>query len=112
MSRPRKARTVCQMPIITEFSPLGRTDDFVILTVEEYEAIRWIDKEKCTQEECSIRMEVSRPTVQFIYDSARSKLANALVSGIGIRIEGGDYAICDGNKTHCFCDNCCKRQKQ
>lgn len=69
--------------------------DVIIMHVEEYEAIRWIDYEGLIQEECAQRMNVARTTVQRIYTDARKKLAQALVDGKVLRIEGGDYKICD-----------------
>ena len=90
MPRPKKCRKVCQMPQIREFHPLGRAcgDPAVILTVDEYEAIRLIDRQGFSQEECSAYMQVARTTVQLIYNSARKKIAEALVEGRVLRIEG------------------------
>ena len=76
------------------------------MTVDEYEAIRLIDKQGFSQEECSNYMQVARTTVQSIYNSARKKLADALVDGLSIRIEGGDFQLCDGNEDHCGCGGC------
>mgnify|MGYP000125684357 FL=1 len=81
MPRPRKCRRVCSLPRICEFSPVSDsfTHNPVILTVDEYETIRLIDKEGASQEECSAYMGVARTTVQQIYASARQKIALALV---------------------------------
>ncbi|MBA1336984.1 MAG: hypothetical protein HPY66_3420 [Firmicutes bacterium] len=65
------------------------------MTVEEYETIRLIDLEGLTQEECADRMDVARTTVQRIYNDARKKLAEALVNGNVLKIEGGNYKLCD-----------------
>ena len=62
-------------------------DTAVILTIDEYEAIRLIDKLGYSQEECGNYMQVARTTVQMIYNTARKKLADALVDGLAIRIE-------------------------
>ena len=59
----------------------------------EYEVIRLLDYAALTQEQCAEKMNVSRPTVTRMYDSARQKMADALVNGKTIRIEGGDV-IC------------------
>ena len=79
------------MPETQEFRPAGRTacGAPVILTVDEYEAVRLIDRQGFSQEECSSYMQVARTTVQMIYTSARRKLAEALVDGRPLRIEGG-----------------------
>lgn len=110
MPRPKKCRKVCKLPEVSEFRPLGDTKKYVTLTVDEYEAIRLIDREGFSQEECSGYMQVARTTVQQIYNTARTKIANALVEGTGIRICGGDYTVCDGNETHCGCGGCKKHR--
>ena len=68
----------------------------IVLAIDEYEAIRLIDYEGLSQEECSDNMNVARTTAQQIYATARKKIATALVEGLPIRIEGGDYRICNG----------------
>lgn len=112
MPRRKKCRKVCQMPHMQEFRPVGDApcDDVVILSVDEYEAIRLIDKQGFSQEECSSYMQVARTTVQLIYNSARKKLADALVDGLTLRIEGGDYRLCDGTEEYCGCGGCHKHR--
>lgn len=108
MSRPPKCRRVCHFPPVLEFLPSGGdgSEESVILTLDEYETIRLIDWEGLSQEGCSQRMQVARTTAQKIYDSARHKLAQALVGGIPIRIEGGTYRLCDGREA-CPCREGC-----
>ena len=106
MPRPKKCRSVCQLPQTISFSPEGLSEfkEVVILTVEEYETIRLIDKEGLSQEQCSERMQVARTTVQQIYADARKKLADVLVEGLPLRIQGGDYRLCSGGRRACgFC---------
>lgn len=110
MSKPRKCRKVCRLPDINEFCPVGVTDEWVVLSVDEYETIRLIDKEGFSQKECAGYMQVARTTVQSIYNSARVKIARALVGGVGIRIEGGDYTLCGGEEIKCGCGGCCKHR--
>lgn len=113
MPRPRKCRKVCSLPQVMQFNPdsVDLLDEPVILTVDEYEAIRLIDKQGFSQEECSAYMQVARTTAQLIYNSARKKIADALVDGRALRIEGGDYRLCDGNEEYCGCGGCRKHTK-
>ena len=106
--RPMKCRKVCQMPRTREFHPAGGSPrkEAVVLTVDEYEAVRLIDRQGFSQEECSAYMQVARSTVQSIYNSARKKLAEALVDGRSLRIEGGNYQLCDGSEVYCGCGGC------
>ena len=94
MSRPTKCRRVCRFPETLEFFTTGETlGEPVILTVDEYETIRLIDKEGLSQEDCGTQLGVGRTTVQKIYETARRKIAEALVLGRSLRIDGGDYYI-------------------
>lgn len=112
MPRPKKCRKVCALPENSAFVPLngGQDKEPIILAVDEYEAIRLIDKEGFSQEECGAYMRVARTSVQLIYASARKKLAESLVDGRPLRIEGGDYKLCDGHETACGFGGCWKRQ--
>ena len=96
MPRPRKHRRVCCLPQSNLYGPLRIpiTDNNIInMTVGEYETIRLIDFEEMTQETCAESMNVARTTVQKIYADARKKLADSLVNGKIIKIEGGDYLL-------------------
>lgn len=112
MPRPKKCRRVCQLPQSVAFIPEegGAAQEAVILTVDEYETIRLIDKEGLSQEQCSEFMQVARGTVQQIYTNARRKLADVLVDGLLLRIEGGDYRLCDGKNNACGCAVCFKQK--
>lgn len=112
MPRPRKRRKVCQLPGTKEFRPVGElSDDLIVtMTVDEYEAIRLIDDEGFSREECAAYMEVGRTTVQQIYDEARRKIARVLVEGATLRIEGGDFRLCDGEERRCGCGGCAKHR--
>ena len=96
MPRPTKWRRVGFVPEITYFKPAGvplTSLEEVILSVEEAEAIRLKDPEGLDQEECAQRMRISRPTFHRVLESARKKLADALVNGKAIRIEGGNFQM-------------------
>lgn len=111
MPRPTKCRKVCHFPKTLEFQPAGGGEGKVpvILTVDEYEVIRLMDKEGMSQEQCSEFMQIARTTVQRIYESARKKLAEVLVEGAPLRIEGGEFLLCDGENIRCGCDGCFKQ---
>lgn len=113
MPRPRKWRRVCCLPESNIFGPINGPNvdrDIITMTVEEYETIRLIDLEGLTQEECTERMNVARTTVQKIYNDARKKLAKSLVNGNILKIEGGDYKLCDEDDHLYGCGRCCRRR--
>ena len=90
MPRPFRCRRIEQLPVYRSFSP----DDIaaaesVHMTVDEYEALRLLDAEGLTQEACASRMNIARTTVTAIYESARKKVADALVNGKRLLITGG-----------------------
>ncbi|GAF24787.1 DUF134 domain-containing protein [Neomoorella thermoacetica] len=103
MPRPPICRRVEFLPGVTYFKPAAvplRELEEVVLAVEELEAIRLKDKEGLEQEDCAARMGVSRPTFVRILNSARDKVADALVNGKAIRVEGGYYHLV-GPKVRC-----------
>jgi predicted DNA-binding protein (UPF0251 family) len=84
------------MPEVNFFKPAGmpmRALDEVNLTIEEAEAIRLKELEGLEQEAGAAKMNVSRPTFQRILASARQKMADALLNGKAIRIEGGNFTV-------------------
>ena len=92
MARPVKWRRIEHMPAYRHFRPVGQgQSEENILKLEELEAIRLKDLEGLEQEECASRMEISRPTFQRILTVAREKIADSLVNGKSIRVEGGNY---------------------
>jgi len=96
MTRPTKCRVVSSLPNVTYFKPAGIPCGFlnsVCLSVEEVEALRLKDLEALDQVEGAISMGVSRPTFQRILSSARKKVADALLNGKAIKIEGGNFQI-------------------
>lgn len=113
MPRPMKWRKVCCLPEINRFGPIGlmnNAENNIRMTVDEYETIRLIDLADFTQEECAKQMNVARTTVQGIYTEARKKLAQSLVDGKVLLIEGGEYRLCDGYEKTCK-GNGCHRHK-
>lgn len=59
------------------------------MTLDEFEAIRLADLDGLYQEQAAEQMGVSRATFSRIVDSAHAKVADALVHGKALRIEGG-----------------------
>ncbi|SHN48545.1 DUF134 domain-containing protein [Desulfovibrio litoralis] len=115
MSRPKKWRKVCCLPELTRFGPLGLVANagcILKMSVEEYESIRLIDLEGMTQEECAENMHIARTTVQGIYNSARKKIAESLVNGKSLQIEGGQYKLCNGGKGEACCNGGCRKHQQ
>ncbi len=92
MPRRRRRRRVRSQPNIKHFGPgKGRSNQEVTLKVEEFEAIRLKDFEGLDQNEAAEKMDISQPTFYRTLVSAREKVADALVNGKSLRIEGGDY---------------------
>lgn len=92
---------VCIEPSATFFKPRGiplNALEKVTLAVEELEALRLAELENLEQEKAAATMNVSQPTLHRILASARAKVADALVNGKAIRIEGGDYVIAKGER--------------
>lgn len=113
MPRPRKCRKVCCLPDNDGFVPVRGGEELtpIVLNVDEYESIRLIDREGFSQEQCGEYMRIARTTVQQIYAAARKKLADALVEGLPLRIEGGDFQLCDGNEDYCGCGGCRRHRR-
>lgn len=92
MARPVKPRWIGFDPPGVCFMPQSvpvRPADLSVLTIDELEALRLSDLKGLGQEEAARRMNVSRPTFGRIVEQGRKKVAEALVYGRGIVIEGG-----------------------
>jgi uncharacterized protein len=88
------------MPGVTFFKPAGiplKSLEEVRLSIEEAEALRLKDLEGLDQEEAAKEMAVSRPTFQRILASARRKVADVLLNGKAVRIEGGNFEVSGRN---------------
>jgi len=107
MARPINCRRVGSIPESDYFKPRGiplsMLED-VILTVDEFEAIRLADLEHLYQEQAAEKMNVSRQTFGRIIDSAHKKVAEALVRGKALKIEGGEFEVAEMRKFGC--DDC------
>ncbi len=84
------------MPDVTYFKPAGIPLRFLgenRLSLEEIESVRLRDVERLEQVECAKKMNISRPTFQRVLASARRKIADSLLAGKALRIEGGNYEL-------------------
>ena len=111
MVRPQKDRMVAFSPEISYFKPRGipMIDlEEVGLTVDEREAIRLSDLMGMSHEEAGRRMGVSRATFGRIIQRARKAVADALINGKAINVEGGNYKLV--RQARLFCCNSCGHQ--
>ena len=122
MPRPKQDRKISIPPLMKGFKPFGiprRMLSSVSLLYDEYEAIRLLDYEGMNQDQAAAQMNVSRPTLTRIYEKARKTIAQALVEGKMIMIEGGEvqfgrpwfrckrcFKLVDGMANHVHCKNC------
>ncbi|MCR5843978.1 MAG: DUF134 domain-containing protein [Oscillospiraceae bacterium] len=94
MPRKQRCRWIGGYPDHWEFSPEEVSDgEPVVMSLDEFETVRLLDREGMTQEQCAERMGVARTTVTAIYESARRKIAEALVDGKRLLIRGGSYRL-------------------
>ena len=109
MPRPQRCRRICGMPQVTSFCPAQQQGEApILLTLDEYEVIRLVDLEGKSHGECAEQMDISRSTVQEIYESARKKIAACLVHGRQLVITGGNYRVCGGQELS-RCGQCCRQ---
>jgi predicted DNA-binding protein (UPF0251 family) len=114
VGRPTNCRSIQDLPKVTCFMPQGvslQALETIMLTVDELEAIRLADKECLYQAEAAVRMNVSRPTFGRILEAARKKVAEAIVDGKQLCIQGGVFSsVCDGLPSDrpdiCVCPAC------
>lgn len=105
MPRPHKPRNICRMPDYSVFGPKGikmNKLNTIEMPIDELETIRLIDLLNYTQEEAAAQMNVARTTVQRIYNIARNKLAQSLIEGKVIVVEGGQIVLCEDDCEGCM----------
>ncbi|MCZ7556050.1 MAG: DUF134 domain-containing protein [Bacteroidia bacterium] len=93
MPRPRIPRRILLPPRYLTFKPMGVPRHLlqqVILTVDEFEAIRLADHEGMDHLAAAARMGISRPTFSRLIEAAHAKVAACIIEGRELRIEGGD----------------------
>ena len=107
MARPPCCRFVDEPPACTYFKPRGvplcRLEE-VVLGLDEVEALRLADREGLYQEAAAERMGVSRATFGRIVEAARRKVADALVGGKALCLEGG--VVARGDRRTFRCSDC------
>ena len=103
MSRPKCCRHVGCMPDKNYFKPRGIPSsqlEEVVLSLDEYEAVRLADFDGLYQEQAALSMNISRQTFGRIIAEAHRKIADVLINGKALKIEGGDVAIKETNIFH------------
>ena len=92
MPRPQYNRIVFEPPLFSDFKPIGATGNDkqkIILTLDEFEAFRLADQQGLTHAMAAEEMEISRSTFSRLIEKARKKVANFLIQGGSLTIEGG-----------------------
>jgi len=96
MPRPRHCRRVGCLPQANFYKPRGiplAVLQHITLTVDELEAIRLADLQGLYQQHAAEKMNVSRQTFGRILESAHKKIADALVNGKALSIQGGPIEL-------------------
>jgi predicted DNA-binding protein (UPF0251 family) len=104
MSRPKYCRKVGCIPDKNYFKPRGIPASLledVVLNLDEFEAIRLADFEGLYQEDGAKKMNISRQTFGRIIETAHKKIADVLINGKALKIEGGDVSIEELNRVRC-----------
>ncbi|MGE5259115.1 MAG: DUF134 domain-containing protein, partial [Hyphomicrobiales bacterium] len=104
MARPKRCRRINSTPGSSYFKPRGiplALLEEVILSFDEYEAIRLADLESQYQDQAAEQMGVSRQTFGRIIESAHRKVAEALVQGRALKIEGGSFEVASARRFRC-----------
>ncbi|MDJ0828845.1 MAG: DUF134 domain-containing protein [Desulfobacterales bacterium] len=114
MARPQKHRIVGFNPNTRYFKPRGIPMGELAkirLTLDEFEAIRLADLQGLSHAQAGNKMGVSRATFSRIIQNARKTIADALINGKAISIEGGNYKIICSDRTF-ICADCDNRWEE
>ena len=114
MPRPHCLRRIANWPDVTYFKPAGiplRVLEEITVTLDELEALRLADLQGLYQEQAAEQMKISRATFARVVESARKKVADALINGKALCIEGGPVipphptgqASCGKGRGHGWC---------
>lgn len=93
--RPVKARTISREPETRQFSPRGRIGrpGYKEIKFDEFEAMRMIDYMGLKQAEASGHMGISQQTFSRVLRAGRKRLAEALINGEIIKVQGGVFTV-------------------
>lgn len=122
MSRPTRNRKICNPPQMAGFKPFGMPMceiKSIKLQYDEFESIKLVSYEELPQDLAAQKMDISRPTLTRIYNSALKKIAKAFVECSAIEIEGGNvefekewfkcnkcFKLIEGVENHKRCTDC------
>ena len=104
MSRPKCCRRVGAEPTRKVFKPVGvpvASLEEIVLSMDEFEAIRLADLNGLYHEQAAGRMNISRQTFGRVIEVARGKVATVLVKGLALRIEGGEIEMAEMRNFRC-----------
>ena len=105
MPRPLKCRKICYMPDFCYFKPAGISGkelEEVILTLDEFEAVRLADFEGLYQEDAAKQMNISRQTFGNVIISAHKKIADCIINGKILKIKGGNIEMLKERNFVCY----------
>jgi uncharacterized protein len=121
MARPKCCRKIASLPDVWNYAPEGESSsslEEVVLTLDELEAIKLADFEGLYQEESAVKMGISRQTFGRVIESAHKKIADAILHGKVLKIDGGTVSVGNPKMQRCImCDHllgkkCEKRGKR
>ncbi|RLG12383.1 hypothetical protein DRN69_06865 [Candidatus Pacearchaeota archaeon] len=96
MVRPKRIRRIFFQPDVTYFKPVGIPMiqlKETILSFDELEAIRLVDSERMEQDKAGRKMKISQSTLSRLLRTGRKKLADAILNGKAIKIQGGNFKM-------------------
>ena len=103
MTRPKKKRSVHRPPVFASFKPTGIRGvqlQRLGLALDEFEAIRLADYVGLDHAESAEQMDISRSTFSRLVEDARQKVAEFLIKGRHLQIDGGEIHF-QGNLNRC-----------
>lgn len=122
MPRPIRNRKICNPPKMSGFKPFGMPickGEIIDMQFDEYESFKLVMYDKLTQDDASVKMNISRPTFSRVYNRALEKISKAFVEGLSIEFTGGNvefesewfrckkcFKLIEGLDNHQRCENC------